>query len=250
MEILQCIGYLGAFVIGTIMGITGCGGSVIAVPVFSYLFLMNMYSTTTYSLFVVGVSALAGVLLKTKTGKIDWQLTTFFALPIFITMFVVRKFLLPSIPDELLRISDITVTRDLAIMVLFGILLVTAAYFMITDEKVKLSRSSDQKNKLFYVLLLSMGIGLVTGITGTGGGFMIVPVLVVFLKLPIKKAIVTSLLIIAIKSFIGFIGDIGNIDVDWTLLLSFTGISLTGMIIGIYSSNFIAEKNLKKVLDI
>ncbi len=248
MEVFQLIGYLGAFVIGMVMGITGSGGSAMAIPIFNYLFLMNMYSTTTYSLFVVGVSASAGVLMNIKKEKVDWQLTSFFALPIFITVYVVRKFLLPSIPEELLFIESLglAIDRDLGIMLLFGILLALTAIYMITDKKTRISASSQQTCKPVLVLLLSVGIGLVTGITGTGGGFLIVPVLVVFLKLPIKKAIATSLMIIALKSFIGFAGDMGNVDIDWTILLSFTAISLTGMTIGIYSSRFIAEKSLKK----
>lgn len=248
METLQLLGYVGAFAIGLVMGATGSGGSAMAVPIFNYLFLMDMHSTTAHSLFVVGMSASAGVLLNLRKQRMDWQLALLFSIPMIITVFVVRKFLLPSIPDELFRMAtyNVVITRDLAIMVLFGVLMAIAAVLTIKDGKGRPSVRSGSDKRLFSVLLFGMGIGTITGITGTGGGFLIVPVLVVFLRLPIKKAIVTSLMIIALKSFTGFIGDMGSIEIDWMLLLSFTAISLTGMTIGIQSSHLISERILKK----
>ena len=105
MEAFQLIGYAGAFAIGLVMGTTGSGGSAMAVPIFNYLFLMDMHSTTAHSLFVVGMSASAGVLLNLRKHRLDWQLSLLFAIPMAITVYLVRRFLLPSIPDVLVRIT-------------------------------------------------------------------------------------------------------------------------------------------------
>lgn len=247
METIQLIGYVGAFAIGLIMGSTGSGGSAMAVPIFNYLFLMDMHSATAHSLFVVGMSASAGVLLNVRKQRMDWQLALLFSIPMVVTVFLVRKFLLPSIPPVLYSMHDgLIITRDLAIMVFFSGLMALAAIHTIKDAKKKSPAPSKSKQHYFPILLFGIGIGIITGITGTGGGFLIVPVLILFLRLSIKRAIATSLVIIALKSFIGFIGDMGSIEINWILLLSFSAISLTGMTIGVYCSGFIPEKSLKK----
>lgn len=247
METFQLIGYVGAFAIGLIMGSTGSGGSAMAVPIFNYLFVMDMHSATAHSLFVVGMSASAGVLLNARKQSLDWQLALFFSIPMVVTVFLVRKFLFPSIPPVLYHINDeLNITRDLAIMVFFSALMAIAALRTIKDAKKKSPKPVNSKQHYFHILLFGLGIGIITGITGTGGGFLIVPVLILFLRLPIKRAIATSLIIIALKSFIGFIGDLGSIEINWILLLSFTAISLTGMAIGIHTSHLIDEKSLKK----
>ena len=89
-------------------------------------------------------------------------------------------------------------------------------------------------------------MGILTGLVGAGGGFLIIPALVLFANLPMKRAVATSLIIIAVKSLIGFLGDIGNIDINWIFLLSFTTLSIFGIIIGIWLNNFIDGKKLKK----
>ncbi len=246
METFQLIGYVGAFAIGLIMGSTGSGGSAMAVPIFNYLFVMDMHSATAHSLFVVGMSASAGVLLNARKQSMDWQLALLFSIPMVVTVFLVRKFLLPSIPPVVYHTDNLAITRDLVIMIFFGVLMAVAALRTIKDAKKKSSKPCNSKQHYFPILLFGVGIGIITGITGTGGGFLIVPVLILFLRLPIKRAIATSLIIIALKSFIGFLGDVGSIEIDWILLLSFTAISLTGMAIGIHSSHLIGEKSLKK----
>ncbi|MEQ5791474.1 sulfite exporter TauE/SafE family protein [Muricauda sp. NFXS6] len=248
METFQLIGYAGAFIIGLVMGITGSGGSAMAVPIFNYIFLMDMHSTTSHSLFVVGMSAATGVLLNYKRRTIDWRLALYLSIPMVVSVFLVRKYILPMIPTVLFEINimELQITRDMVIMVFFGLLMAVGAILSIKRGKASYSSTSDIKKGPIFILLMGVGIGAITGITGTGGGFLIVPVLVVFLQCSMKKAIVTSLMIIALKSFVGFIGDLGSVDIDWILLLGFTAISITGLAIGIYSSQRIGESNLKK----
>ncbi len=96
------------------------------------------------------------------------------------------------------------------------------------------------------IVLEGLVVGLLTGIVGAGGGFLIIPALVMLAKLPMKKAVATSLLIIAIKSLIGFIGDLQNLDIDWAFLLKFTALSVIGIFIGIWLTRFIEGSKLKK----
>lgn len=124
--------------------------------------------------------------------------------------------------------------------------MLVASVSMIKNNKAK--AVSDSVVVYNYPLIITEGIivGVITGVVGAGGGFLIIPALVLLAKLPMKKAVATSLLIIAIKSLIGFIGDIQNLDIDWSFLLVFTSISVVGIFLGIYLSNFIEGKKLKK----
>jgi uncharacterized membrane protein YfcA len=98
----------------------------------------------------------------------------------------------------------------------------------------------------FIIIIEGFVVGILTGLVGAGGGFLIIPALVLFANLPMKRAVATSLMIISIKSLIGFLGDIGNIEIDWEFLLIFSILSIIGIIIGIYLSNFIDGKKIKK----
>lgn len=248
METVQLIGYAGALVLGLVMGSTGSGGSALAVPMFNYLFLLDMHSSTAHALFVVGTSALAGVLLNLGKHNMDWRLSLLLSAPMLITVFLVRNYVLPSIPKVLYQSETygLTISRDLVIMLLFGLMMALAALLTIRDGRPRTTALPERGKGFLSIPLFGVGIGVITGITGTGGGFLIVPVLLVFLGLPMKKAVSTSLMIIALKSFGGFLGDLGNIQFDWVLLLSFTAISLTGMILGIQCSHRINDGNLKK----
>src|SRR5690606_1970728 len=248
METLQLFGYAGALALGMVMGTTGSGGSAMAVPMFNYLFLMDMHAATAHTLFVVGVSAMVGVLLNLGRQKVDWQLSLLFSIPMIIAVYGVRRFLLPMIPEILFELKPygLSIGKDLCIMLLFGLLMALSAFFTIKDQGGRFRFGKASRNRKLPIGLLGIVIGVLTGITGTGGGRLIVPVLLVFLKIPIKKAIATSLLIIALKSFSGFMGDLGQIQIDWLLLSSFTALSLTGMFLGVQCSHRLAEKNLKK----
>jgi len=132
-------------------------------------------------------------------------------------------------------------------MLFFAILMLVASYSMIKDRN-KLLEKKDEDAKPRYGALIPLGFatGIITGLVGAGGGFIIIPILVILAKLPMKKAVATSLFIIAINSLIGFLGDLGNIDIDWIFLLIFTTVAIIGIFIGIYFSKFIDGKKLKK----
>ena len=247
MEILEILGYFGALLIGVVLGLIGGGGSILTVPVLVYLMAINPVTATAYSLFVVGASSLVGAIRNIPKKLIDFRTAIVFAIPAFIAVYLTRKFLVPAIPEEIFSVSGFTITKNIGIMLFFAIIMVIAAISMI-KEKNNGSNTEEKEVTYNYPLIIIEGlvVGLLTGIVGAGGGFLIIPALVLLAKLPMKKAVATSLLIIAVKSLIGFIGDVQNMEIDWMFLLIFTGLSIAGIWLGVYLNNFINGKKLKK----
>lgn len=245
METIQIFGYLGALMVGLVLGLMGSGGSLIAIPIFTYLFHISPITTTAYSLFVVGTSSTIGALRNWKKGLVDFKIAIVFAIPAFIAVYVVRKYLLPIIPIEIITINDFVVTKGMAIMVFLAVTMLLSSLSMI--RKRKLSHDHDPLKRYNYPMIVFQGImiGLFTGVVGVGGGFLIIPILVLLVKLPMKKAVATSLFIIALKSLIGFIGDLGNLEINWDFLIGFTVVSTLGIFLGIYLSSFIKGEKLK-----
>lgn len=246
MDNFQILGYIGALCIGLILGLIGGGGSILAVPVLVYLMSINPVTATAYSLFVVGISSLIGTFKNIQKKRIDFKTGFVFAIPAFIAVYATRKYLVPAIPEELFSVGSFVITKDMGIMLFFAVIMLLASITMIINKQE--NSIKEIKIKYNYPLIVVEGalVGVLTGIVGAGGGFLIIPALVLFAKLPMKKAVATSLLIIAIKSLIGFIGDIENLEIDWLFLLRFTIIAVIGMFLGIYLSNFIEGKKLKK----
>ncbi|WP_299210440.1 sulfite exporter TauE/SafE family protein [uncultured Dokdonia sp.] len=246
MDITQILGYVGALCIGIVLGLIGGGGSILTVPILVYLLYLNPVTATAYSLFVVGASALVGAIQNIRKGLVDFRTAIVFAIPALIAVYSTRKFIVPNIPDKLFSIGDFIVTKDIGIMVFFAIIMLLASISMIRDKSKDEDKETTVKYNYPIILIEGIVVGFLTGIVGAGGGFLIIPALVLLAKLPMKKAVATSLLIIAIKSLIGFIGDVENLTIDWTFLLTFTGLSIVGIFIGIWLTNFIDGKKLKK----
>ncbi|WP_456441259.1 sulfite exporter TauE/SafE family protein [Psychroserpens sp.] len=246
MDIQQLFGYLGALLIGVVLGLIGGGGSILTVPILVYLMVINPVTATAYSLFIVGVSALVGAIRNIQKGLVDFKTAIVFAIPAFIAVYATRKYLVPAIPEELFNIGTFVMTKNIAIMLFFAFIMLIASISMIRNKR----NDSEEETVISYnfplIIIEGFVVGVLTGIVGAGGGFLIIPALVLLAKLPIKKAIATSLLIIAIKSLIGFLGDVENLEIDWAFLLKFTAISVIGIFLGIYLSKFINGKNLKK----
>ena len=247
MEVSQYIGYLGAVLIGIVLGLIGGGGSILTVPVFVYLLYLNPVTATAYSLFVVGITALVGTIQNLRKGLVDIRTALVFAAPALVAVYTTRRYLIPFIPENLFTINDFMVTKDIGIMVFFALIMLLASISMIQGKG---ENSDGEKAKVVYnyplIVLEGSGVGLLTGLVGAGGGFLIIPALVLLAKLPMKEAVATSLFIIAIKSIIGFIGDVENLKIDWTFLLIFSAPSIGGIFIGIWLNRFIAGEKLKK----
>lgn len=247
MEIIEILGFGGALLIGIALGLIGGGGSILTVPIFVYVLSIDPVSATAYSLFVVGSAALVGTLRNAQKKMVDFRTGIVFSIPAFMAVYLTRRFVVPAIPDELFTLNNFLVTKDIAIMVFFALIMLLAAFFMIKGRKEQSTEETVQVSYNYPMIIIEgIFVGFLTGIVGAGGGFLIIPALVLLAKLPMKRAVATSLMIIAIKSLIGFLGDVQNISIEWTFLLSFTSLSVVGIFLGIYLNKFIDGKKLKK----
>ena len=247
MDIVEILGYFGALLIGLVLGLIGGGGSILTVPVLVYMMSVNPVTATAYSLFIVGSSSLMGAGRNLQKGLVGFKTAMIFAIPAVIAVFSTRKFVVPALPEELFSVFGFMITRDIGIMLFFAILMLFASISMIYDKKELLEKKQEQKSTNFLLLaVLGILTGLITGIVGAGGGFIIIPILVLLAGLPMKKAVGTSLLIIAINSLIGFLGDLGHQEIDWPFLLIFTAIAISGIFLGVYLNKFFDGKKLKK----
>ena len=248
METVTILGYLGAAVIGISLGLIGGGGSILTVPVLVYLLGVSPVLATAYSLFVVGATSLAGSFSFMKKGLVNYKTAAVFALPSFIAVYLTRQFLIPAVPETLFTIGDFRLTKNMGIMLFFAVIMLVAAVSMIRRNNEMKKDKSEGVIRFNYPMIALEGavVGALTGIVGAGGGFLIIPALVLFARLPMKMAVGTSLLIIAAKSLIGFLGDIGNQPIDWPFMLLFTGLSLGGIIVGSWLSDKIDGELLKK----
>jgi uncharacterized membrane protein YfcA len=179
-------------------------------------------------------------------NKVDFRTAVVFAIPSFIAVFLTRRYLIPMIPDQLGTIAGFLITKDMAIMVFFALIMLVAAISMIRENRKVVTEEGPVQYNYPMIVLEGVVVGMLTGIVGAGGGFLIIPALVLFAKLPMKKAVGTSLIIIAVKSLIGFLGDIGSgLAIDYSFLLLISLIAIIGIFIGIYLSKFISSKKLK-----
>lgn len=237
-------------IIGIILGLIGGGGSLLGVPVLYYVMHIELELATTYSLFIVGVTALVGAVSYLRKGEISAEAIIRFAIASIITIFCVRKFIMPAIPLQF-HFGGIELNKHTVIMVMFAFIMMLASYSMI--KKQITNRINDVKWDEFsrspmgtpFVIMLGVGVGIITGFVGAGGGFIIVPVLLFFVRLNFKKAIGTSLCIVAVNSLVGFTGNIGQQNIDWKFLLIISSICGIGILLGSLLSNKIPSKKLK-----
>jgi uncharacterized protein len=230
---MEIIGYIASVVIGISLGLIGGGGSILTVPVLVYLFGVNPVLATAYSLFIVGATSLAGVIPKYKQGLVNIKTAVIFGTPAIAAVYATRKWIVPAIPDEVFTLAGFTVTKPILMMI---------------KGKNEDENSNNGEQQFNYPLILVEGavVGILTGLVGAGGGFLIIPALVLLSKLPMKQAVGTSLLIIAAKSLIGFLGDVGHQVIDWKLLIIITLLAIAGIFIGNALSKKISGDKLKR----
>ncbi len=241
---MEILGYISLFFVGLALGTLGGGGSILSVPILVYLFSIDAVMASAYSLFIVGTTSLVGTLLKCHTQMVNLKTGLLFGLPSILAIFSTRKWFIPSVPDILWQTSTFQFTKRVLILGVFALLMVLAALAMI-HKKEPAERSSHQIN---YTLLMLWGIltGFLTGLVGAGGGFLIIPALVYLTNLPFKTAVGTTLLIITINSYIGFLGDIMNYTVNWQFLLTITTMAIIGILVGSRTAKSIPTQALQK----
>lgn len=244
---MDTYGYLAMLAVGASLGLIGGGGAILTVPIMVYLFNTPAILATSYSLFVVGASSLFGVWRYHQEKLVDYPTAVAFALPSFIGTYVARRLLMPLLPEVILQLDFFIFKKDQLVMVVFALVMLGASVAMIRSPKtseVPVKRAPMRPQ----LLLPGLGfvVGFVAGFVGAGGGFLIIPALVVFAQVPMAMAVGTSLLIIAANSLVGFGGDVlaGNV-MDWRFLIVTTFIALVGIFAGSYAARFVPASKLK-----
>lgn len=239
-------GYLATGLIGISLGLIGGGGSIITIPVLVYLFHIEPTIATLYSLFIVGTTSLVGGIRSAIKKMVDFRSAVLFAIPSTLAVYFTRHYLLPHIPDNLFAVASFIVTKNIAIMIFFSIVMLFAALRMIREKQSILHENVTHRTNYLFILLLGFAVGIVTAIVGAGGGFLIIPALVLLSGLTMKQAVGTSLLIIAINSIAGFMGDLSLIkEVNFPFILFISGLAIAGVFLGSYLSRFVEGARLK-----
>lgn len=245
---LIIFGYVGALLTGVTLGLIGGGGSILIVPVLVYLFSIAPDLATAYSLFVVGLASLVGAWRYYKADLIDMKTAVVFAIPALVGVYSTRRYMIPALPEMIFESSFVTITKDTLIMGVFAIIMLAASLAMI--RKKRSAEQPEQESQISYnykwIFVEGLIVGAITGFVGAGGGFLIIPALVLLAKLPIRMAIGTSLSIIAVKSLIGFLGDLGSAAaIDWPFLGYVSVTAISGIFVGTYLGKFIPGKKLE-----
>lgn len=237
-------GYIAAVLVGLSLGLIGGGGSILTVPLLVYLFGIEPVLATSYSLFIVGIAALVGAARNYRQGQVDTKTTLIFGITSVITVILTRRFVVPAVPSHIAFIGGMEVTNSMLTMMLFAVLMLFASISMIRGRKIEKEETGQRSKSMLF--LYGTGIGLVTGLLGAGGGFLLIPALIFFAGLDMKRAIGTSLSIIAMNSLIGFASDVLFMPIDWVLLLSISVVAVAGIFGGMALGKKIPGKNLQK----
>lgn len=244
---IEIFGYVGAVLMGLTLGLIGGGGSILTVPILVYLFSVDAVLATAYSLFIVGFTSLIGSFSHMKLGNVHWRTAIVFGIPSIISVFLTRLYLVPAIPNPIVQFGKVEVSKSMGLLLLFAVIMLLASYSMIKKSKKKAEETSGTVAFNYPLILLEGAVvGVVTGLVGAGGGFLIIPALVLLAKLPMKQAVGTSLIIIAAKSLIGFMGDMkGDEIIDWNFLGLFSALAVAGIVAGSLLSKKIPGEKLK-----
>ena len=243
----ELLGYAGAVLMGLVLGVLGGGGSILTVPILVYLFGQDPITATGLSLFIVGATSGAGIFSHQRQGNIEWRTAGVFGAASIVSVYATRRWLVPALPDPLLHLGSLEVGKGEGILALFAVVMLISAISMIRGRKLSVPTGSGQL-QLPSLLLIGLLVGLLTGVLGAGGGFLIVPALVLLAGVDMKRAVGTSLLLITINSFIGFLGDRQVQLADHVgILLPFLALAVAGIVIGTRLSKRTSNAKLRPV---
>ena len=243
---MEILGFIASMSAGFLLGLMGSGGSIITVPILVYLFKLDIVTATSYSLFIVGVSASTASIAYYKRKLVDVKVFLLFGVPSVVSVFLTRSFLVPILPDEFHLSTSLVVGKQAAIMGIFSLLMLLAAFSLIR-KRGKIDEVCEDCQKNYVLPVQGLFVGALTALVGAGGGFIIVPILSLFGGLSMKKAVGTSLTIVSLQSLIGFSTGITSIEIDWLFLLTILVLTISGIGVGTYLSKKIDGKKLKPI---
>lgn len=241
---MEIFGYIASVFVGLVLGILGGGGSILSIPILVYLFHVDAVMASAYSLFIVGATSLVGAIPKYKEQLVNLKAGFIFGIPSIVAIFTTRKWIVPSIPEIVFQTESLLLTKRVLLLGIFAVLMILASIAMITKRSE--SDAADDRFRSGYLVVEGLLIGFLTGLVGAGGGFLIIPALVLLTGLNFKTAVGTSLFIIAINSLSGFLGDILNYTIDWKFLTLITGLAIIGILIGNQLAKKLPSNNLRK----
>ena len=235
----ELITYAASLFVGLSLGMIGAGGSILTVPVFIFILKIDPLTSSIYSMFVVGISSLAGGIKSIFHKLVDIKTMFVFGIPSVTGVLVARNFIFPSIPDQIFSLGGFVVSKKILFMFCISTLMFFAAVKMLQAASSKRETTRDEPHvKPGFLIIQGLIVGIITGLFGIGGGFLIVPALYFWTHLPMKKAVGTTLLIIAMNSLFSFSTCYAASVINWSLLIRFS----LGAIIGIFIGTRIAEK--------
>ncbi|MDM9381381.1 sulfite exporter TauE/SafE family protein [Chlorogloeopsis sp. ULAP01] len=228
------LGIVLAICIGISLGLIGSGGSVLAVPLLIYILGVPPKSAIAMSLVIVGAVSLIGVIPHWQQGNVNLKIAALFSPTAMLGAYIGA------------RIASLPIISPTFQLISFAIAMVVAAILMIRNNSNELDNSDRHKNYQWLAIPVEgLGVGILTGFVGIGGGFLIIPALVLLGKVPFKEALGTSLIVIALKSVTGFAGYFGRVFIDFNLMMYFTIAASVGTITGAYLTKFTQSKQLK-----
>jgi len=240
---MEVLGYFASVCVGIILGLLGGGGSILCIPILVYLFHIDVVTASAYSLFIVGITSLVGAAQKYRENRVNLQTGMVFGLPSIAAIFITRKWVIPAIPDVIIQTEGYPLTKRILLLGIFAVLMIISATVMIRSKGAP--EPDDDEFRTGMLVVEGILIGFLTGLVGAGGGFLIIPALVLLTGLPFKTAVGTSLFIIAINSLMGFMGDVLNYPMDWTFLLVISALAVAGIVLGNFLSRGINSSRLR-----
>ena len=242
---MQVAGYCLSVFIGFSLGLIGGGGSILTIPVLVFFFKIDPALATTYSLFIVGLTAISGSIDHYRTHQVDHKTVILFGIPSVIVLFIMRRWVLALIPITIFHFGTLVLTKSLFIMIVFSVIMLIAGGTMIRKNSYA---PSTEKQSFTRLIIQGCITGAITGFIGIGGGFIIVPSLVLFAGLPVKKAIGTSLCIITVNCLVGLLGNPeAAASLDYFFLSTFATFAIIGILAGTWAIRFVPDKKLKPV---
>ena len=216
--------------VGIVLGMLGGGGAILMLPMLVYAIGVEAKTAIAMSLFVVGATSVVGTGLHARAGNVRWRAGAIFGVTAMAGAFVGGR-LAHFVPAT-------------ALLVLFGVVMVVTAIAMLRGWKVAARGEHDLR--VGSILIVGASVGILSGLVGAGGGFLIVPALVLFGGLPMREGIATSLFVIALQSFAGFAGHVVHVNIDWMLMFVIAVAAAVGSIIGATASSRISPARLRR----
>lgn len=245
---MEMFGFLLWILIGLLFGLMGAGGSVLTLPILVYLFRIDVSTAALYSLFIVGSTSILSALVYIRRGLFDIKSAVDFGVPSIIAVVITKIGIDPILPDVFFTVAGVEITKEMFLMCLLSAVMFTSSARMIRTKTDRDDTDKDDKSVRNPLMLRINGliVGVLSGLVGVGGGFLIIPALIFFCKLDIKQAIGTSLTIIAIQCIFGFLSGYRSYNIDWSLIVPISLVAIFGALLGLVLSTKIEAGNLKR----